>query len=107
MINFGEFFPEIDESVNERKTWPPPGSADLLIEDEMDALFTSATWTVRARVNGNVMWESKSTDASHGDAFILQWSRFVIRRYNEKLRELGIDVDREYCRHGGKLEDLT
>lgn len=89
-----------------RKTWPPAGSATLTIDDEKEALFISATWTVRARVDGVALWESKPRDRSHGDAFVRQWARFVIRKHYDRLRELGVDATKEYVNFGGKADEL-
>jgi hypothetical protein len=90
----------------EKPVLPKPGSAKLIIEDEQEALFLSATWTVRARVDGVVMWESKPRDESHGDAFVAQWSRYVIRKNAKTLRELGVDIVKDYINVGGRKDEL-
>lgn len=105
MMGFPFGLPE-EGNESERKTWPPAGSADLTIDEEMDALFFSATWTIRARVAGEVIWESKPRVHAQGDALMRQWARFIIRRFYDRLRELGVDADAEYLKFGGKADDL-
>lgn len=107
-IGFGGFEGfELEDEKSERKTWPPPGSATMIIEDEQEALFFSATWTVRCRVDGRVLYESKPRDESHPPGFVAQWARFILRRYAKELRTLGVDVINEYTKLGGREDELS
>jgi hypothetical protein len=101
-INFGEL--ELDG--DDRPTWPPPGSSNLVIEDKYEPLFTSATWTIMAYVDEDVISKSTQSDKAHSSAFIRRWSRQMIRSKYELLRMLGVDVDEEYVKLGGDLVDL-
>ena len=55
-ISFSGFDSEFDD---DRPTWPPPGTSDIIIEDKFEPLFTSATWTITATVNGDVISRSQ------------------------------------------------
>lgn len=91
---------------DERPTWPPAGSADLVIEDKCEPLFISCTWSLIATVGDRVIGQSKSIDKAHTVPFIRRWSRQLIRTRYELLRQLGVDAEGEYVKLGGDLEDL-
>lgn len=91
-------------------TIPTAGSADLEVEDHMDALFLSATWTLVARVKDNrgtlVLQRSTESNKAHSEAFKKRWTRQFIRQNKARLRRLGVDVESTYKAWGGILEDL-
>jgi hypothetical protein len=101
-------FSEFDDDLNQndRPTWPPPGSADLVIVDQYEALFYSATWTIVASVNGEIIHTSREAHQPHDQLFIKRWSKQFVRIHYSQLRELGVDADAEYVKFGGNLDDL-
>ena len=110
MIGFGGLGNiSLDDYISDssKKTWPPAGSATISFNDDKEALFISATWTLRCRVDGKVLYESKTRDTSHPVGFISQWSRYILRRHAKELRELGVDVKAEYVALGGKEDELS
>ena len=99
-------FGSIDLDFNERPTWPPPAMGLLHIEDKFEPLFTSATWTIVAKVGGQVIAQSKEAGRAHTVPFIKRWSRQLIRSKYELLRQLGVDAEGEYAKLGGDPSDL-
>lgn len=100
-------FGELDfDSDDDRPTWPPPGSATLVIEDKYEPMFTSATWTIIATVGGDEFAKSRAADKPHTGPFLRRWARQLIRTKYEKLRQLGVDAEGEYVKWGGDLKDL-
>lgn len=97
---------DLDFATDDRPTWPPPGTADLIIEDKYEPLFTSATWSLVAKVGDQVIGQSQPISAPHTAAFMKRWSRQLIRSNYERLRKLGVDAEAEYVKLGGELEDL-
>lgn len=91
---------------DDRPTWPPPQMGLLSVEDKFEPLFTSATWTVIAKVGDVIIARTREADKSHSEAFIRRWTRQMIRKNYEKLRQLGVDAEGEYVNWGGDLEDL-
>lgn len=91
----------------DRPTWPPPGTSTLTITDLYEPLFTSATWTITARVNGEVMVQSRPSDKPHSPSFVKRWARQFIRTRYVSLRRQGVDADNEYVKWGGSLADLV
>lgn len=87
-------------------TWPPAGSAKLVIIDKFEPLFTSATWTITAMVGSDVVARSNESDKAHTSPFVKRWSREMIRRKYELLRRYGVDADAEYVKLGGDPKDL-
>ena len=104
--NFGTIDLDFNTDENDRPTWPPPGTASLVVEDKYEPLFTSATWTVQARVGAEIISQSTEARKAHSDAFLKRWARQMIRTKYERLRQLGVDADGEYVKWGGLLEDL-
>ncbi len=94
------------DGSEDRPTWPPTGSRKLVVEDKYEALFFSATWTVEAKVDDEVIARSEASDRSHSGAFVRQWTRQMIRSMYVKLRQLGVDADADYVAYGGLPEDL-
>lgn len=94
------------EEADERPTWPPTGSATLVIEDKYCPLFTSATWCVQATVNGTVIAHSSDSDEPHTAGYVRRWARKFIRTRYDKLRSLGVDACAEYVLYGGSVDDL-
>lgn len=91
----------------DRPTWPPAGSAALIIEDKYEPMFISATWTIVATVDDVTITRSNpNPTGAHSPAFIKRWSRQMIRTRYEDLRRLGVDADAEYVKWGGDLKDL-
>lgn len=88
------------------ETLPNPGSAFLVVEDKCDALFFSATWTLRATVGKHVLAESTARDKTHTGPFTKRWTRQMIRSNKARLRRLGVDVEATYLTWGGSLVDL-
>lgn len=86
--------------------YPPPGSADLIIKDNYEPLFTSATWTLLAIVNKNIIASTQPSDKPHSDAFIKRWSRHMIRTNYETLKSLGVDIEKAYTELGGSMGDF-
>ena len=108
---FGEL--NLDDLIDEDP--PPstkrmPGSATFVVEDKMDALFYSATWTLIATVkdsNGEiVIAQSTESKKAHSAGFLKRWARAWIRTHQRRLRKMGVDVDAVYVGYGGMLEDL-
>lgn len=87
-------------------TWPPAGISTLEINDDYVPLFTSATWTIRACVNGQAVFESTPSDVPHTPADVRLWARTMIRQCYCDLRKRGVDADAEYVKWGGSLKDL-
>jgi hypothetical protein len=98
---------EDEEPPSTRRT---PGSATLVIEDQMLALFTSAEWTlvgsVRDRSGEIVVQTSTTASQAHTQPFIKRWARQLIRSNSDRLRRMGVDVDSVYVQWGGILDDL-
>lgn len=97
---------DLDFGDGDRPTWPPPQMGLLKIVDKFEPLFTSATWTIVATVDGDVIAQSKESGKAHTEPFIKRWSRQLIRTKYELLRRLGVDAEGEYVKLGGSLEDL-
>lgn len=97
---------ELDLPDGDRPTWPPPQMGLLKIIDKFEPLFTSATWTIIATVDEQVIASSRPADRAHSAAFIKRWSRQLIRSKYQLLRQLGVDAEGEYVKLGGDLEDL-
>lgn len=97
---------DLDFESDDKPTWPVPGTALLKIEDKFEPLFTSATWTIVATVDGGVIAKSRDADHPHSKPFIRRWSRQMIRTQYESLRRLGVDAEKEYVALGGDLYDL-
>lgn len=93
-----------DECLHD--TWPPAGSSSLIIKEEKDELFFSASWRIAVLINGKRMYESAPSDTQRSRAEINMWVRHCMRKKYNSLRELGADVDAEYVARGGKLKDL-
>lgn len=87
-------------------TWPPAGSAVLVVEDKYEPLFISATWSIVAKVGQVVLARSKPADKAHSPAFVKRWTRQLIRTKYAALRRLGVDADGEYVNLGGDVRDL-
>lgn len=102
---FTGFFYDND-SENNRPTWPPPGTADLIIEDKCSALFFSAIWELVATIDNEEIARSTESNIAHSRSFTRQWTRQVIRLHYVTLRRAGVDAEAEYIKWGGKLEDL-
>lgn len=102
---FGNQYPG-DFDAEDCVTHPAPGSGKLLIQDKFEPLFISATWSLIATVNGNVVEKTKDSDKPHSKEFIERWARHFIRTNSTYLKNLGVDIDLEYQKWGGNLEDL-
>ena len=97
----------LDDDDNNVPTWPPVGTASLKITEDCDAIFFSATWSFRARVNGTVMYESTAADHPRSRKELENWARLYITQNYTKLRQLGVDADKEYVETwGGSKNDL-
>lgn len=93
---------------DDKQTWPPIGSAKLSIEQETNALFYSATWLIRARVNGKIFAESNEVPEAVPQGEVRQWARAVIRKSRTTLQQMGVDTDTDYVmKWGGVAKDLT
>lgn len=104
---FGSPYPG-DYDIEEKHFIPPvPGSASLLIYDKIEPLFISATWTIIASVNGTILEKSKESNKPHTQDYLKRWSRYFIRTHASTLKNLGVDIDLEYQKWGGTLEDLS
>jgi len=101
-----QFFYLNDDVEEAAETLPSVGSAKLVIKDTMEPLFISATWTIIATVNGQVIDRSTSSDKEHTQLFIARWSKHLIRMKQAMLKRLGVDVEAEYVKLGGDLDDL-
>lgn len=97
---------DLGDLCDDRPTWPPPQMGLLKIWDKFEPLFTSATWTIVAEVDGQVIARSRESDKAHTAPFIKRWSRQLIRTKYELLRRLGVDAEGEYVKLGGDLDDL-
>lgn len=91
---------------NDTPTMPPPGSVSLEINEDYEPCFFSATWTIRARVNGVVLDQSETISQSRITSDVKLWARSFIYKWQRKLRELGVDVEKEYESWGGLAKDL-
>lgn len=91
-------------------TQPSPGQATLVVEDKMDALFISATWTLVARVKsaaGTIVVNTFGPDNSpHDAAFTRRWVRQYVRQNKRYLRSKGVNVNSTYAKWGGDVGDL-
>lgn len=103
-LDFSDFDDDVER--NERKTWPPPGTATLVIEEKVEPLFISMTWTLKASVDGTLIAESSISRKPHNRSFIDWWARQQIKLRYELLRQMGVDAEREYVRYGGSIDDL-
>ena len=104
-VQFGELDLNFDED-DAPPTWPSPGSALLVIVDKFEPLFTSATWTLIASVNGDILAKTHPKDVPHTAPYIKRWSRQFIRSHYVTLRRLGVDAEAEYVKLGGALDEL-
>lgn len=84
----------------------PIGSVTLKIEQEIDPLFFSATWTIRARIGERIVARSSEYDKPLANGYVQQWARAFIRTNKNKLKQLGVDVVCEYKAFGGAERDL-
>jgi len=101
---FYPYDPPIDD--DDTPTWPPPGSADLVIEDKYEPLFTSAVWTIRASIAGVPVVCSRDSSTEHSASYIRRWVREMIRRKRGLLSAMGVDVIKEYVKWGGHEDDI-
>lgn len=85
-----------EDEEKEIPTWPPAGTSTLEIKEECQALFYSATWVIRARVNGTIIQESESLDNQRTADVVSQWARSFIMSNYAKLRAQGVDAEKEY-----------
>ena len=85
----------------------PPGDGILHIYDDYQPLFTSATWSVTAKLNGKVISNTVPATKPHDPRFIKRWAQFFIRNKKDWLRDVGVNVFEEYEKWGGKVEDLN
>lgn len=85
----------------------PSGDGILHIYDDYQPLFTSATWSVTAKLNGKVIINTIPASKPHDQRFIKRWAQFLIRNKKDWLRNLGVDVFSEYLKWGGNIEDLN
>ena len=85
----------------------PDGDGILHIYDDYQPLFTSATWSVTAKLNGKVITCTVPASKPHDQRFIKRWAQFLIRNKKTWLREVGVDVFSEYVKWGGNIEDLN
>jgi hypothetical protein len=89
-----------------------PGSTSLVIDDRCEALFTSATWTLTGTVKDNsgkgelVIQQSSASPRAHSPWFTRRWARQLIRQNKDRLRKMGVDVEKTYLVWGGILDDL-
>ena len=96
-----------DDDYDAPDTWPSPVKATLTIVDEYQPLFTSASWVIRARVDGTVFAESEERDDPHEEAEVKQWARAMIRKEYVRLSKMGVDALSEYTRvWGGSTKDI-
>lgn len=95
-----------DFETGDRPTWPPVGTRLLVVEDRCDALFFTATWTVVAKVDDEIVSQSSEANHAHSQSFIKRWARQAIRSNYVHLRQLGVDADKDYVSFGGKAQDL-
>jgi len=105
MIDLFPFSDDDDESPPSTKR--TPGSAELVVIDKCDALFISAEWTLIASVGTQEIARSSPIPRSHSNAFMKQWTRYVIRTHKVELRRLGVDVEKTYVKWGGIIQDLN
>ena len=105
---FDAFYPEVEVDEDPTPVTLPslPVRRHLTIEDKYDALFTSATWTLIARVDTFVIDSTVSSSRSHDAQYIERWARYVIRSHYEKLKNLRVDAEAEYVKWGGDPSDL-
>ena len=106
LLSSGDFGALEEECEALPDTVPSPGSAQLVVEDVCQALFTSATWSVVAKVGDHVIGSSGDVDHAHSVPFIKRWTRQLIRQNKERLRRLGVDVPATYTSFGGPVTDL-
>lgn len=85
----------------------PAGDGILHIYDDYKPLFTSATWSVTAKLNGKIITNTIPIDKPHDQRFINKWAQYLIRNRKKWLRDLGVDVFSEYVKWGGRVEDLN
>ena len=78
----------------------------MTVEDKFEPLFTSATWTIVANVNGRQFAKTREANKAHTGPFIKRWTRQLIRTRYDDLRALGVDADAEYAKWGGDPKDL-
>jgi len=85
----------------------PTGDGVLHIYDDYQPLFTSATWSVTAKLNGKMIINTVPSQKPHDERFIKKWAQYVIRNRKQWLRDVGVDVFSEYIKWGGNVEDLN
>lgn len=95
---------DLDEPPPE--TLPMAGTAHLVVEDKYEPLFTSAEWTIIATVGQHEIGRSSSKTQPHTEPFIKRWTRQLIRNNKERMRRLGVDIEKTYVEWGGILVDL-
>jgi hypothetical protein len=113
LSGFGDVDLDLEDLIDEDpppSTRRTPGSADLEVEDKCEALFISATWTLVAVVKDGggkvVIEQSTPSSKGHTEAFTKRWVRQLIRVNEERLRRMGVDVEKTYQTWGGVLDDL-
>lgn len=92
--------------VDDRPTWPVPGTASLSVEEKAVALFTSAEWVIVAEVNGKEVARSEACAKPYTKDYLRQWARDYIVSTYSTLRGYGVDAEAEYVKHGGNASDL-
>jgi len=78
----------------------------LTIEERFEPMFTSATWTIIARVGDHIVAKSDEFSSRPPKDFVMTWARVQVSTYREFLQDIGIDVYSEYEKYGGNRDDL-
>jgi hypothetical protein len=95
-----------NQDENQVPTLPPPGIAQLIVEDKSLMLFLTVEWTITARVGSFVIARSTVASQSHSTPEMRRWARQLIRSRYVAIRRMGVDVDAAYVGYGGELDDL-
>jgi hypothetical protein len=87
------------ETVKEVKLKEFNGTLEC--KQEWVPLFYSASWMVRAYVNGKLFKESDGKDEQWNDKDMSAWIRKMLAEDSDKLEEQGINTKSEYEKWGG------
>lgn len=96
-----------DEEIPTSPLWGMRKDAIFLVEDKYEPLFTSATWTLIATVDGIEVSRSSQARQARTGPFIKRWTRALLRQKKVMLERLGVDVESEYLNWGGDIFDLS
>jgi hypothetical protein len=78
-------------------------TSKIEIKHEWTPCFFSATWMIRIFVNDKIFLESEGKDTSWDQDEIENWVRTTLLKKWVELTNMGVNVNEEYEKWGGRL----